>query len=380
MELFFLLLAQVVPICFYLTFLILLLVRVNPKVSDVYLFSLLFALMTVSFIADIVYILISDEVSLSYIQDISLYKIYIISSLLPFAMLKYFFNFYKYGKYLYVSICVLGLLMGCINHVGLMEPSLQPTVLLKRLAIGFNAVVLSIFLYLVILRRDGNSDIVLLKMTKKLRVYMVYYTSLTNMFVYYLLTDGRLIDYILTLTGFMILHGVMALFRLNTDRPRKSVPYPVPDEQETEMVPVFEDSDSKYRISYTDTRVDIDDMKDRILDYLDKKRMFLHPNLTIDKMATDLYTNKTYLSKVINNEMHKGFRELINYYRVKEAMRIYNETQDISVDELSMLCGFNNMASLTNAFKFNTGKTPGEWCRDIKRKLNDDNYGKGNIE
>lgn len=366
--------------CFYLTFTILLLVRENPKVSDVYLFSLLFVLMAVGFIADFVYILISDEVSRSYVQDISVYKMYILSSLLPCVMLKYFFNFYKYGKYLYFSICVLGLFVSCVHYVCLLRPSLQTTALLQFLAVGVNAVALSVFLYLTVLRRNGNTDIVLLKMTKTLQVYMVYYISLAYIFIYCLLTDSGVAEYCLTLAGFVILHGVMASSRLSTDKPRRPAPYPVPDEQETEMIPVFEESDSKYRVSYTDTRVDIDDMKDRIMDYLERKRMFLHPNLTIDKMATDLYTNKTYLSKVINNEIHKGFRELINYYRVKEAMRIYNETQDISVDELSMLCGFNNIASFTNAFKFNTGKTPGEWCRDIKRKINDDSYGKGNIE
>ena len=82
-----------------------------------------------------------------------------------------------------------------------------------------------------------------------------------------------------------------------------------------------------------------------------------------------LFTNKTYLSKTINVEMNKNFRELVNYFRVKEAIRIFHEDSTLSMSELRERCGFNNNASFTSAFKLNTGYTPGEWCRDMKSRM-----------
>ena len=88
----------------------------------------------------------------------------------------------------------------------------------------------------------------------------------------------------------------------------------------------------------------------------------------MEEVAMRLYTNKSYLSKTINMEMNKNFRELVNYFRVKEAVRIFSLDMEISMNDLRDKCGFNNNASFTSAFKLNTGFTPGEWCRDMRNK------------
>ncbi len=109
-------------------------------------------------------------------------------------------------------------------------------------------------------------------------------------------------------------------------------------------------------------------LKERLLGYFESEKPYLSKNLSMEEVAMRLYTNKTYLSKTINVEMNKNFRELVNYFRVKEAIRIFHENNDISMSELREKCGFNNNASFTSAFKLNTGYTPGEWCRDMKNR------------
>ena len=109
-------------------------------------------------------------------------------------------------------------------------------------------------------------------------------------------------------------------------------------------------------------------LKERLLGYFESEKPYLSKNLSMEEVARRLYTNKPYLSKTINVEMNKNFRELVNYFRVKEAIRIFHENNDISMSELRERCGFNNNASFTSAFKLNTGYTPGEWCRDMKNR------------
>ncbi len=395
MDLLILLTAQLLPAVFYLTFCFLLLAKDKseydiissrnhnvPRMADVYLFSLLYLLIAVGFIVDCVYSLAVDKVDIPYMQSVSVYRIYIISSFLPCVMLKYLINFYKYGRYIYAGVAVLGIGVIVIGYFPSLDSCFPPEVVLHRIAVGTNVIALSAFLYMSVLRKDESTDVILWKMSRTLRIYVAYYLFLTILFIYYLLTSRHQVDYIITICGFVIIHFLLVYYKNGSEKPSRPAPYPIPDELDTEYIPILEDTepDAEYRFTYADARVDIDDMKDRIVEYLDKKRMFLHPDLNMEKMANDLCTNKTYLSRVINNDMHKTFRELVNYFRIKEAIRIYNETQEIKIEELSALCGFNNMASFTNAFKVNTGKTPGEWCRDAKKNIKINSYGKGNNE
>lgn len=109
-------------------------------------------------------------------------------------------------------------------------------------------------------------------------------------------------------------------------------------------------------------------LKNRLLLYFEQEKPYLSKNISIEEVAMKLYTNKTYLSRTINEELNKNFRELVNYFRVKEAMRIFLDNTEISISELMDKSGFNNNASFTSAFKINTGYTPGEWCKDMKTK------------
>ena len=110
-------------------------------------------------------------------------------------------------------------------------------------------------------------------------------------------------------------------------------------------------------------------LKNRLLLYFEQEKPYLSKTITIEQVADKLNTNKTYLSRMINEELNKNFRELINFFRVREAMKIFMDNKELSVSELMEKSGFNNNASFTSAFKVNTGYTPGEWCKNIKNKF-----------
>lgn len=119
----------------------------------------------------------------------------------------------------------------------------------------------------------------------------------------------------------------------------------------------------------------------RFLYYIENDKPYLNDDLSINDVSIALYTNKTYFSKAINNVLNKKFRDVINYYRVREAMYIYISDTNLYTNQLCVKSGFKNIASFTNAFKKNTGYTPGEWCRMVKNnKDNVEENNKINIE
>lgn len=110
-------------------------------------------------------------------------------------------------------------------------------------------------------------------------------------------------------------------------------------------------------------------LANRFILYLIQNKPYLDNTLVIDNIVRILHTNKTYLSRIINEDFKKNFRELVNSYKVKEAIRLFARNVDLSVPELMKMSGFNNNSSFTNAFKTFTGYTPGAWCRRMKKKI-----------
>ncbi len=174
-------------------------------------------------------------------------------------------------------------------------------------------------------------------------------------------------DYILAVVGITLTHIYVIIRYLHW---KKSALLPKEYSLEGESLPIDEPS-AQYQ-SKPSGASDIS-LRVKLISYLEDEKPFLNKELTMDQVADRLSTNKTYLSKIINVEMGRNFRDLINYYRVKEAIRFFNENEALSIKELQEMAGFNNTSSFTSAFKVNTGSTPGEWCKDNKSKRRTEN-------
>jgi len=115
------------------------------------------------------------------------------------------------------------------------------------------------------------------------------------------------------------------------------------------------------------------DLKLRLERYFEKERPYLNKDLSINEVAVILYTNKTYLSKVINENMGMNFNQFLNFYRMKEVDRLINEDMDISIHELCRKSGFGCMASFTVAFRLFKGTSPADWCKHRRMQHNKEN-------
>ena len=107
----------------------------------------------------------------------------------------------------------------------------------------------------------------------------------------------------------------------------------------------------------------------RMCEYMEEQKPYLKDNFLIDDMSHALYTNKGYLSKMINSTTGLNFPQLMNSYRIRHALELYKRDTKLKVSELSDMSGFHSTVSFTAAFNLFVGKNPSDWCKEYKDSL-----------
>ncbi|MBN2662169.1 MAG: tetratricopeptide repeat protein [Bacteroidales bacterium] len=99
-----------------------------------------------------------------------------------------------------------------------------------------------------------------------------------------------------------------------------------------------------------------------------QEKIFLDPDITLDKMSKILNTNKLYLSKFINYEYNKNFNTYINDFRIDEAQKllISPKHKNLTLDAIADLVGFKSRSSFYSVFKKNTGVTPAFFKKEME--------------
>jgi AraC-like DNA-binding protein len=100
--------------------------------------------------------------------------------------------------------------------------------------------------------------------------------------------------------------------------------------------------------------------KARLLEWMERERAYLDPEITLPKLAQSLDIPVAHLSRVINESCGRNFYEFINRYRVEEAKRRL-AVPDAGGEKLiavAMDCGFNSLPTFNRVFKEMTGRTP----------------------
>lgn len=84
-------------------------------------------------------------------------------------------------------------------------------------------------------------------------------------------------------------------------------------------------------------------------------------SVNIVELAQELDTNRTTLSRHINSVLGMNFREWINGLRIEKAKALFREKPELSVEEVSSLCGFSTRKYFDQIFAAREGKTAAEW-------------------
>lgn len=100
------------------------------------------------------------------------------------------------------------------------------------------------------------------------------------------------------------------------------------------------------------------DLIDKCLDYINTH--YWHTNLTVESIGGTLNRNPSYISSLFMQKTGKTFRETLNEIRITKAKKLLTETE-MSVKEISSLCGFTHQQYFSRVFKQKTNLTPNEY-------------------
>ena len=110
------------------------------------------------------------------------------------------------------------------------------------------------------------------------------------------------------------------------------------------------------------------ELKEKLLQLLNEEKVFKQNDISLESLSEKLGTNRHNTSQVINEHFGMNFFELINKYRVTEAMEILkNDThKNLSIIEVAYEVGFNNKVTFNKSFKKLVAQTPTQYILSVQ--------------
>jgi len=114
----------------------------------------------------------------------------------------------------------------------------------------------------------------------------------------------------------------------------------------------------------------IEDIIAKLLRLMDEERLFLDPDLTLNKLSLRLRVHYNHLSRIINERFGLSYNDFINKYRIEEARKKLTapEEKESTVLDIAYSTGFYSKSVFNAAFKKFTGMTPTEYRQKHLKK------------
>jgi AraC-like DNA-binding protein len=114
----------------------------------------------------------------------------------------------------------------------------------------------------------------------------------------------------------------------------------------------------------------------RIDKAISSRKLYLDPDLSIRKVAKEIGTNRTYLSKSINLKTGQNFNEYINNFRSEHARNFIRESLlsdegknsykvSLTMSDVASASGFRSLRALNRYHVKKYGVLPSEYKNDV---------------
>lgn len=104
-------------------------------------------------------------------------------------------------------------------------------------------------------------------------------------------------------------------------------------------------------------------VRDELLDEVIVKRRYLEAGLRATDVARTIGRDKRIVSAAMTTHFHTCFRDWINKYRCDYAMTLLRDRRrpDMSITDISRMCGFSTIQAFYKAFYRHTGVPPAQY-------------------
>lgn len=98
---------------------------------------------------------------------------------------------------------------------------------------------------------------------------------------------------------------------------------------------------------------------------------YLDPKLTLQELSEELQLSKTYVSRVLNQELGMSFTDYVNSLRVEAAKANlkHPDFANYTLVAIGLESGFNSKTTFNSAFKKHTGMTPSQFRNNHKQLI-----------
>lgn len=173
-----------------------------------------------------------------------------------------------------------------------------------------------------------------------------------------LLTANRRL---LIITGILAIIALTAVFIWLLYRRQKKT-YKTLVKQHQSYVEKLKREEEKQRLPKDDYK----DLFEKIDNAMKQERLYCSKELTQERLAEIMQTNRTYISKAINTYAGMTFNNYINSYRIGEAVRMISSREfDMPFKQLADMLGYSSVYVFSKAFQRETGIAPGIYRKEI---------------
>lgn len=175
----------------------------------------------------------------------------------------------------------------------------------------------------------------------------IYILLMSVIVIFNSFISGELMPAFLTLViAFYTLHGIRFINYKNTFSTLK---------------PVLEDVSNKSAKTPSITFIEIE----TALQKWESEKAYLNPKITIAHVASQISTNRTYLSQYVNSTKGKTFNEWINVLRIEEAKNIIIANKNITLEEVCEKVGYTDKSHFSKCFIKYEGMAVSKWRKSI---------------
>ena len=99
-----------------------------------------------------------------------------------------------------------------------------------------------------------------------------------------------------------------------------------------------------------------------------EEHVYRSNDISLDKLAAMLGSNRTYISRVINRYADKSFWGYVNMYRIAEATEILSDlNNEVQIKNIYEVLGYNSAASFFRVFREETGISPSKYREEVRK-------------
>jgi tetratricopeptide (TPR) repeat protein len=112
------------------------------------------------------------------------------------------------------------------------------------------------------------------------------------------------------------------------------------------------------------------DLLERLIQLMKNENIYADKEISLNKIAELLQTNRTYLSEILNKELKTNFNDFINEYRIKKSCILLTDSKlsHLTMESIALMVGFNSRSTFNTAFKKLTGVTPSYFKNSGEKK------------